>query len=226
MEQITGMAWLTGYDGGPPIIPGGVVDPLVGTHTALALVAAIEHRDRTGVGQLVEMPMIEVAAAVTAEQVIEYAAHGILRDRRGAHGVYRCEGKDQWVAVDDTVDPLAAAERADWCATRSPVAAAAALVAAGIPAAAVVPGFATLDDPQLRSRRFFQTLEHPDVGRQEYPGWPMRLSAGPAVAWTGRCPTLGEHTDEVLREIGLDDDELTRLRVAHVTGTHPLDLGR
>ena len=44
MEQITGMAWQTGYDDGPPIIPGGVVDPMVGTHTALALVAALEHR--------------------------------------------------------------------------------------------------------------------------------------------------------------------------------------
>ena len=31
MEQITGMAWVTGYDGGPPIIAGGVVDPMVGT---------------------------------------------------------------------------------------------------------------------------------------------------------------------------------------------------
>ena len=52
MEQLTGMAWVTGYDGGPPIIPGGLVDPMVGTHAALALVAALEHRDRTGEGQL------------------------------------------------------------------------------------------------------------------------------------------------------------------------------
>ena len=35
MEQITGMAWVTGYEGGPPIIAGGVVDPMVGTHAAL-----------------------------------------------------------------------------------------------------------------------------------------------------------------------------------------------
>ena len=41
MEQLTGMAWVTGYDGGPPIIPGGVVDPMVGTHAALAVVAAL-----------------------------------------------------------------------------------------------------------------------------------------------------------------------------------------
>ena len=106
MEQLTGMAWVTGYDGGPPIIPGGPVDPMVGTHAAIALVAAIEHRDRTGEGQLVEMPMIEVAAAVTAEQVIEYSAHGRLMDRRGEGGVYRSAGNDAWIAIDTTTDPL------------------------------------------------------------------------------------------------------------------------
>ena len=44
MEQLTGMAWVTGYEGGPPIIPGGPVDPMVGAHAALAVVAALEHR--------------------------------------------------------------------------------------------------------------------------------------------------------------------------------------
>ena len=41
MEQLTGMAWATGYEGGPPIIAGGVVDPMVGAHAALAVVAAL-----------------------------------------------------------------------------------------------------------------------------------------------------------------------------------------
>ena len=226
MEQITGMAWLTGYDDGPPIIPGGVVDPMVGTHTALALMAALEYRARTGLGQLVEMPMIEVAAAVTAEQVIDYSARGHLAGRRGTHGVYACDGKDQWVAIDDTVDPMDAVARVDWCASRTPAGAAAELMANGIPAAAVVPAYATLDDSQLRARGFFQPLDHPDVGPQEYPGWPMRMSAGPMVAWRGACPTLGQHTDEVLREIGVTEDELVRLRAEHVIGTEPLDAGR
>ncbi len=100
MEQITGMAWVTGYDGGPPIIAGGVVDPMVGTHAALALVAALEHRERTGEGQLVEVPLIEVATAVTAEQVIRYSVDGTLVDRRGEGGVYECATTTTWVAVD------------------------------------------------------------------------------------------------------------------------------
>ena len=225
MEQLTGMAWATGYEGGPPIIPGGFVDPAVGVHTAIALMAALEHRDHTGEGQLVESPMIEVAASMTAEQVIEHSAHGRLAERRGEGGVYRCEGEgEQWVAVDLASDPMDADARARWCATRSAEAAAKELVAEGISAAAMVPAFATLDDPQLRARGFFQPVEHPIVGEQEYPGLPMRFSSfSPADGWwPGPAPTLGQHTDEVLRsELGLDDAELARLRDASVTGDRP-----
>jgi crotonobetainyl-CoA:carnitine CoA-transferase CaiB-like acyl-CoA transferase len=226
MEQITGMAWCTGYDGGPPIIPGGVVDPMVGTHTALALVAAIEHRARTGEGQLVEMPMIEVAAAVTAEQVIDHSIHGTLPGRRGAHGVYRCDGDEAWVALDETADPMDAAARAEWCATRTAETAATELRASGIAAAAMVPAYAVLDDAQLAARGFFQAIDHPDVGTQQYPGWPMRMSAGPDEVWRGHAPTLGQDTDAVLRELGLGEAELDRLRAEHVIGTEPLDRGR
>ena len=221
MEQLTGMAWVTGYEGGPPIIPGGVVDPMVGTHAALALVAALEHRSRTGEGGLVEVPLVEVATAVTAEQVIRYSIDGTLLDRHGTPGVYRCKGDDAWVAVAVDRDPLPAAEREAWCATRTPEAAVEALAASGIPAAAMVPAFMTLDDPQLRAREFFEPVEHPHVGTHEYPTWPMRFSAGPERYWRGPAPTLGQHTDDVLRELGVTAAEIERLRADAVIGTTP-----
>ncbi|HEY3096928.1 MAG TPA: CoA transferase [Acidimicrobiia bacterium] len=224
MEQITGMAWLTGYEGGPPIIPGGFVDPAVGVHAAIALVAALEHRDRTGEGQLVEMPMIEVAAAMTAEQVAEYSAYGELLERRGERGVYRCEGEgEQWVAVHLASDPLPTEERGKWCAQRPPDQAAKELLDAGIPAAAMVPAFMALDDPQLRARRYFEPVTHPLVGEHEYPGWPMRFSGGPDRYWRDPAPLLGQHNDEVLRgELGVGDDELARLREQRVIGDAPV----
>ena len=222
MEQITGMAWVTGYEGGPPIIPGGPVDPMVGAHAALAIVAALAHRDRTGEGQLVEIPLLEVATAVTAEQVIRYAIDGTLFDRRGTGGVYRTAGEDEWVSVDVATDPMAAGERAAWCATRPAADVVAELRAAGVPAAAMVPAYATLDDPQLRARGFFEPLDHPVVGPHEYPTWPVRMSAGPARFWSGPAPTLGQHTEDVLRgELGVSDAELERLRNEHVIGTTP-----
>ena len=224
MEQITGMAWLTGYEGGPPIIPGGFVDPAVGVHAATALVAALEHRDRTGEGQLVEMPMIEVAAAMTAEQVAEYSAYGELLGRRGEGGVYRCEGEDEhWIAVHLASDPLPAEERAAWCAQRLPEQAAKELLDAGIPAAPMVPAYMALDDPQLRARGFFEPVPHPLMGEQDYPSWPVRFSAGPERYWHEPAPLLGQHNDEVLGgELGVDGEELARLRERHVIGDAPV----
>jgi crotonobetainyl-CoA:carnitine CoA-transferase CaiB-like acyl-CoA transferase len=223
MEQLTGMAWVTGYDGGPPIIPGGPVDPMVGAHAALALVTAMEHRDRTGEGQLVEVPLVEVATAVTAEQVIRYAIDGTLLDRRGAGGVYQCDGDNAWVAVDRARDPMTEGERAAWCATRTAEDAARDAMAAGVPAAAMVAGFATLDDPQMRARGFFESVDHPYAGEQHYPTWPVRMSAGPARYWTAPAPTLGQHTAEVLRaELGIDDATLDQLAADAVIGTTPV----
>ncbi len=133
MEQITGMAWITGHADGPPLIPRGACDPIGGMHAVVALLMALEHRDRTGEGQLVEVPLVETSANVAAEVVIEWSAYGRELVRDGNHGpegspqgVYRCEGADRWVALscleDAHWDRLRAAVGSPaWaCAPRSP----------------------------------------------------------------------------------------------------------
>jgi crotonobetainyl-CoA:carnitine CoA-transferase CaiB-like acyl-CoA transferase len=69
------------------------------------VLAAIRDRDRTGLGQLVEVPLVESALNVAAEQFVEYGATGTLLGRHGnahphaaPHGVYRTNG-DTWVAI-------------------------------------------------------------------------------------------------------------------------------
>jgi crotonobetainyl-CoA:carnitine CoA-transferase CaiB-like acyl-CoA transferase len=223
MEQLSGMAWATGYEGGPPIIAGGVVDPMVGAHASLAIVAALEHRRRTGEGQLVEVPMVEVAVATTADQVIRYQLRGEIGDRHGTPGVYRCAGDDDWIAIDTALDPISASDRAEWCATRTNVDAARELLAAAVPAFAAIPGYAALDDPQLIARDYFEPVAHPVAGEQQFPRWPMRLSGGPARFWTEPAPTLGQHNDDVLiGELGLSRDEVQQLRDDHIIGETPI----
>ncbi len=96
IEQVSGLAWMTGYHDLPLVIRGAC-DPIGGMHAIFALLAALEHRRRTGEGQLVEVPLAEVALNVAAEQVMEYSANGVLLSRdenRGPaaapQGVYGC----------------------------------------------------------------------------------------------------------------------------------------
>ncbi len=82
-EQLSGMSAATGYPDGPPCNLQGPADPIVGTHATVALLAALEHKRRTGEGQLIEVAQIEVGAAVTAEPVIEYSLTGRVPEREG-----------------------------------------------------------------------------------------------------------------------------------------------
>ena len=117
VEQISGLGWITGYED-RPLVPRAVCDPLAGLHAVLAALLALEHRRRTGEGQLVEVPLIETALNVAADQVIEYSAYGTLARRQGnrgpyaaPQGVYRCAEAGEYVAIAVATDTQWAALR-------------------------------------------------------------------------------------------------------------------
>ena len=81
----------------------------------------------------------------------------------------------------------------------------------------------TLDDPQLQARDFFEPVEHPLVGEQEYPGWPMRFSGGPVGTGTVRRPPGAAHRSGAGRGAR---PQRRRARVAarrHVIGDAPFE---
>lgn len=149
IEQVSGMSAATGYPDGPPCNLQGPADPIAGVHAAVALLAALEHRQRTGEGQLIEVAQVETGAAVTAEPVIEYSLTGKVRPREGnrhrsyVQGVYPTNVEDEWVAVSVRDD-------ADWHAV---------LDAMGQGALQDDPRFGTAADRLTNHDAFDQTLE-------------------------------------------------------------------
>jgi crotonobetainyl-CoA:carnitine CoA-transferase CaiB-like acyl-CoA transferase len=263
MEQIAGLAWVTGLPDGPPVPPRGACDPLAGVHAAFAVLAALDFAERTGVGQLVELPMIETVLNATAIQPMEAEVFGVTLSRRGNRGhgrgvqnLYRCAGDDDWIAVtvgtdqqwrslvdlmgrpswteDDRYGTVAGRREGgddidrrlqDWFAGQDLGCAVENLAGVGIPAAPVVSPSLVTENPQLNDRGFLEPLDHPRTGPGRYPRPPFAPLDG-RPNWLMRPPpTLGEHNEEILRDLcGLNDQDTARLASAGVIGTRPKGL--
>jgi crotonobetainyl-CoA:carnitine CoA-transferase CaiB-like acyl-CoA transferase len=73
-----------------------------------------------------------------------------------------------------------------------------------------------LDNPQVKARELLRYVEHPGAAKPvPLADTPVRLSATPGGI-RNRAATLGEHTDEVLRELGYTDAEIAKLRESQV----------
>jgi crotonobetainyl-CoA:carnitine CoA-transferase CaiB-like acyl-CoA transferase len=163
------------------------------------------------------------------------------------HGIYPAAGDDAWVAIacrDEadwqalaavvgeawTADPrwadlalrLANQDALDgevsiWTRRRERFELAAALQAAGVPAAAVQRPHERIDlDPNTSAWGLWPTVTHTKMGRVRVDGLPVHFSKTDWRIERG-APCVGEHTDEVLRELlGLGDAELASLRAERV----------
>ena len=83
--------------------------------------------------------------------------------------------------------------------------------AAGVPAGPINTVPEALDDPHVHARGMVQELAHPDAGRVKGLGNPVKLSATPP-AMRKAAPRLGEDTDAILAELGLDPAAIAALR--------------
>ncbi len=256
MEQLSGLAWLTGWAEGQPHNQRGPCDPNGGVHAAFGVICALAERERDGRGRMIEVPFIEVALNAAAEQIVEHSLTGTVPARDGnrsptaaPQGVYACPGDEQWLALsveDDEqwlqlrkaigwpawADDPALGDHdgrrrahdaidehlAGWAASVDLDDAVETLVQAGVPAGAVRDPRTCGDHPQLEARRFYETLDHPVVGRQPFSSLPLRYAS--VDRWLrSPAPTMGQHNREILRELGYDGVAIDRLDADGVIGT-------
>ena len=107
IEASSGLASVTGY-GAEQVYrtPVFYADPVAGNHAAAAILAALEERERSGLGQFIDVSLNEAGACHFLEMLLDYQATGTVRRPQGnrdarfaPQGAYRCAGEDCWLAL-------------------------------------------------------------------------------------------------------------------------------
>jgi crotonobetainyl-CoA:carnitine CoA-transferase CaiB-like acyl-CoA transferase len=109
VQSLGGLTYLTSFEENFPLGSGyALADHISGLYGAFAILAALEHRDRTGQGQYIDLSQYEVASSQIGPALLDVLANnqdlhpcGNQPDyvMAAPHGCYRCLGKDQWCVI-------------------------------------------------------------------------------------------------------------------------------
>lgn len=249
VECLSGIASVTGYPGSEPMISEmWFGDPAAGLHGAGAIAMAIFNRERTGLGAVVEVPQVEGLACWLPDSFMDFALNRRTREPVGnrsrdggyPHGVFPCEGDDEWVAISATTyDQRQALQQstgiavdghgqeeveralAEWTRAREKSCVMELLQESGVPAAAVQYNRDLFADRHLQSREYFEAVTHPFAGTHLYPGTSWRAD-GVRPRSASAAPMMGEHNELILQGLlGLSSSEMETLTNQGVIGTAP-----
>jgi crotonobetainyl-CoA:carnitine CoA-transferase CaiB-like acyl-CoA transferase len=164
IQAFSGMTYLTSFPGKPPVGLGiAYADHIAGLFGCLALLGALEYRQKTGEGQHIDLSQVEAMASLLGSAILDYQLEGrevaaVGNGSTGAapHGVYRCKGDDRWCA-------LAVFTEEEWWGFKR---------ALGNPAWAEEKGFATLAGRLKHKAELDRLIE----------GWTKKHAAGEVMA--------------------------------------------
>jgi len=244
IQAMSGLASISGRAGEPPTAVGApVVDQHGAALLAMAVLAALFERTRTGQGQKVEIRMLRAALDLQQEVITYYLNGGEMRKsptslasmiHPGPYGIY--ETKDGYLALSMSTLPvlqealqlpdlaplagesynhpareqvarilepvLRRRTTAEWVEY---------LVPRGVWAAPVLDHEGTFSDPAVREAGVVEEVDHPVAGRVRLLRSPLVFSSGQAT-FRRHAPMPGEHTGEILKELGYPEGEVYRLR--------------
>ncbi|PZW45957.1 crotonobetainyl-CoA:carnitine CoA-transferase CaiB-like acyl-CoA transferase [Humitalea rosea] len=232
--------------GGPQKVGVPIVDLMTGMYATVAVLAAVARRAETGIGETIDLAMLDVQAAFLANQAMNWLVSGKTPKRGGnrhpniqpqdvfpcADGYFvlavgndgqfakLCEaiGRAEWatdprfvknpdrVANSAALTPLLTARFADFAKAELT----ALLEAAGVPSAPINDIPQVFDDPQLKHREMLRHLPHPLAGTVPQVVSPMRFAEAP-LRFDRAPPLLGQHTAEILGELGMTAEALADL---------------
>jgi crotonobetainyl-CoA:carnitine CoA-transferase CaiB-like acyl-CoA transferase len=235
---LAGIEFENGGEGNKPVFDRpGPMDVLSAQSCFVGAMAALYAQRVHGEAWTVHSSLLGVSTLVQGELVLRpdgslsETVH-LNSDQTGFgpyHRIYECQER-QWIAVAAHTPERQATMRGVLGDDESGFVAAAlvhdaaelliALETAGVPCDAVVFDDAMnrfFDDPQNRALNLVSVLEQPVYGTVEQPGSPWHFGAVPVV-FKHAAPALGQHTDEIMREMGFSDAEIAGFRESKVIG--------
>jgi crotonobetainyl-CoA:carnitine CoA-transferase CaiB-like acyl-CoA transferase len=251
VEPLTGFSKMLGYDAATPVNSAmALMDPIAATHAASAVVQALRKRQQDGKAAYVELSLHETGVAYNGPWLIDTqlgeapVCQGNAHPRLAPHGVYPCQGEDNWLALTCQTDAqwqqlcelvkglddawsLRQRQQARhsidkaigaWTATLEKNAAAEILQASGIPAGPVNDAAEMLADEQVKARNFFQPLERFNT---PMPGNAIHMPGLDPNQWQP-CPDLGADNHSVLTHwLGYADEQVATLQEQGVLHDRP-----
>ncbi len=112
LSSLAGFTNLTGYpDGSPQILYGPYIDYIAVGYGAVAILAALDHRNRTGTGQHIDLAQYETGLQYLAPILLDYKVNDRVATRDSnrdpymvPHGAFPCKGEDRWCVISVSTD--------------------------------------------------------------------------------------------------------------------------